>query len=118
MRIRKVRDQHKTACQQFCFFFNNLKAIGTSVTKKTVGNRLNNGLKSCSTDYNILKMKHVQAHFKFASEDLNDYAREKMLRSDETKVELFGITLICTVQKMKKCEFDLKNTILTNKQEW
>lgn len=63
-------------------------------------------------------MKHVQAHFKFASEDLNDYAREKMLRSDETKVELFGITLICTVQKMKKCEFDPKNTILTNKQEW
>src|SRR4029434_4628373 len=53
---------------------NNLKAAGTTVTKKTIGNTLRrNGLKYCSTrKVPLLKEAHVQGCLKFANEQLND----------------------------------------------
>ncbi|KAL0203905.1 hypothetical protein M9458_001923, partial [Cirrhinus mrigala] len=74
---------------------NDLKAVGTKVTKKTIGNTLRrDGLKSCSAHkVHLLKKAHVQACLKFANEHLNDTEENwlKVLWSDETKIELFGI---------------------------
>ncbi|KAI4898947.1 hypothetical protein NFI96_010901, partial [Prochilodus magdalenae] len=70
---------------------NDLKAAGTTVCKETIGNTLrNNGFTSCS-------------------------ARKKVLWSDETKIELFGLNSTRHVWRKKNAAYDPKNTVPTVK---
>ena len=92
MMMRKVRDRPSTTQEELV---NDLKAVGTTVTKRTISNTLHReGLKSCcARKVPLLKKAHVQVRLKFAKEHLDDpeEAWEKVMRSDETKIELFGI---------------------------
>uniref|UniRef100_A0A3Q4H042 Uncharacterized protein n=1 Tax=Neolamprologus brichardi TaxID=32507 RepID=A0A3Q4H042_NEOBR len=75
--------------------FNDLNEVGTTVPKNTTLHY--NELKSCSTcKVPLLKMACVQAHLKFASEQLNDSEKawETVLRSEETEIKLSGINSI------------------------
>ena len=94
MMMRKVRDQPSTTQE---VVVNDLKAVGTTVMKRTISNTLNReALKSCCTrKVPLLKKAHLQAYLKFAKEHLDDLdeAWEKVMWSDETKIELFGINL-------------------------
>ena len=61
--MRKVRDQPSTTQEQLV---NDLKAVGTTVTKRTISNTLHReGLKSCCVrKVPLLKKAHVQARLK------------------------------------------------------
>lgn len=75
--------------------FNDINEVGTAVPKNTTLHY--NELKSCSTcKVPLLKMACVQAHLKFASEQLNDSEKawETVLRSEETKIKLSGTNSI------------------------
>ena len=95
MMMRKVRDQASTTQEELVYFSADLKAVGTTVTKRTISNTLHReGLKSCcARKVPLLKKAHAQARLKFAKEHLVDpeEAWEKVMWSDETKIELFGI---------------------------
>uniref|UniRef100_A0A672SLD4 Methenyltetrahydrofolate synthase domain-containing protein n=1 Tax=Sinocyclocheilus grahami TaxID=75366 RepID=A0A672SLD4_SINGR len=116
MIMRKVRDQPRTTREELV---NDLKAVGTTVTKQNIGNiLLHNGLKSCSArKVPLLKKAYVQAHLKFAKEHLNDSEKawEKVLWSDETKIELFGNNSTRRVWRERNPDYDTKNTIPTVK---
>ncbi|XDV20497.1 hypothetical protein PO909_025814 [Leuciscus waleckii] len=112
MIMRKVRDQPRTTRQDLV---NDLKRAGTTVSKKTISNTLRrHGLKSCSArKVPLLKPAHVQVHLKFASDHLEEW--EKVMWSDETKIELFGLNSTRRVWRKKKDEYNPKNTIPTVK---
>uniref|UniRef100_A0A8C7WCT5 Transposase n=1 Tax=Oncorhynchus mykiss TaxID=8022 RepID=A0A8C7WCT5_ONCMY len=116
MIMRKVRDQPRTTRQDLV---NDLKRAGTTVSKKTISNTLRrHGLKSCrARKVPLLKPAHVQAHLKFANDHLDDPEEEweKVMWSDETKIELFGVNPTCRVWRKKKDEYNPKNTIPTVK---
>ncbi len=94
---------------------NDLKAAGTIVTKKTIGNTLRReGLKSCSArKVPLLNKAHVQAHLKFANDSEENWV--KVLWSDETKIELFGINSTRRVRRRRNAAYNPKNTIPTVK---
>ncbi len=87
MIMRTVRNQLRTTREDLV---NDLKAAGTIVTKKTIGNTLRReGLKSCSTrKVLLLKKAHVQARLKFANDSEENWV--KVLWSDETKNVCFS----------------------------
>ena len=108
--MRKVRDQPTQE-----ELVNDLKAVGTTVTKRTISNTLHReGFKSCCARMvPLLKKAHVQARLKFAKEYLDDpeEAWDKVMWSDETKIELFGINLTRHVWRKRNAEYNPKNTI-------
>ncbi len=95
----------------------NIKASGTIVTKKTIGNTLRReGLKSSNAHkVSLLKKAHVQAHLKFANDSVENWV--KVLWSDETKIKLFGYNSIRCVWTRRNAAYDPKNTIPTSNME-
>ena len=67
----------------------------------------------CERKVPLLKKAHVQARLKFAKEHLDDpeEAVEKVMWSDETKIELFGINSTRYVWRKRNAEYNPKNTI-------
>ena len=116
MILRKVRNQPGTTRQELV---NDLKRAGTTVSKVTVGNTLRrHDLKSCmARKVPLLKPAHVKARLKFAYDHLDDTEEswEKVLWSDETKIELFGHNSTKRVWRKKNEEYNPKNTIPTVK---
>ena len=90
------------------------RQLGPQVTKRTISNTLHReGLKSCcARKVPLLKKAHVLARLKFAKEHL---AWEKVMWSDETKIDLFGINSTRPVWRKRNAEYNPKNTIPTVK---
>ncbi len=113
MIMRTMRNQPRTTREDLV---NDLKAAGTIVAKKTIGNTLRReGLKSCSArKVPLLKKAHVQAwSLKFANDSEENWV--KVLWSDETKIQLFGINSTRRVWRRRNAAYDPKNTIPTVK---
>ena len=119
--MRKVRD-HPSITQEE--LVNDLKAVGTTVTMRTISNTLyREGLKSCCAHkIPLLKKAHVQACLKFAKEHLDDpeEAWEKVMWLDETKIELFGINSTRGVWRKRNAEYKATKEWLKKKhiKEW
>ncbi len=96
---------------------NDCKAVGTIVTKKTIGYTLcREELKSsCTRKVPLLKKAHVQSRLKFANDSEENWV--KVLWSDETKIQLFGINSTRRVWRRRNAAYDPKNTIPTVKHE-
>ncbi len=114
MIMRTVRNQLRTTREDLV---NDLKAAGTIVTKKTIGNTLSRELlKSCSArKVPLLKKAHVQARLKLANDSGENWV--KVLWSDETKIKLFSINSTRRVWSKRNAAYDPRNTIPSSNME-
>ncbi len=72
------------------------------------------GLKSCRPrKVPLLKKAHLQDRLKFANDSKENWV--KVLWSDETKIQLFGINSTRRVWRRRNAAYDPKNTIPTVK---
>lgn len=114
--LRKVKNNSRTTREDLA---NDLKAAGTTVTKKTICITLRcYDLKSCTArKVPLLKRAHVQARLKYANDHLCDSVEDwqNVVWSDETKIELFGINSCRRVWREKNAAYSPKNTIPTVK---
>ncbi|KAI4874845.1 hypothetical protein NFI96_010394 [Prochilodus magdalenae] len=104
---------------------NDLKAAGTTVCKKTIGNTLrNNGFTSCSArKVPLLKREHMwRPRLKYANDHLKDepsYWERRFCGQNETKIELFygpaSTPPAMCVEEEKMLPYDPKNTVPTVK---
>uniref|UniRef100_A0A8D0AJR8 Tc1-like transposase DDE domain-containing protein n=1 Tax=Sander lucioperca TaxID=283035 RepID=A0A8D0AJR8_SANLU len=111
MIMRTVRNQPRTSWEDLV---NDLKAAGTIVTKKAIGNTLRReGLKSCSARKVPCSESTCTSPSEVANEHLNDSEENwvKVLWSDETKIKLFGINSTRRVWRRRNAAYDPKNTI-------
>ena len=96
-----------------------LQAANAHVSQDTIGRALHRvGIDSRSPrKTTLLKTRHVIARLKFAREHLEKpaYFWDKILWSDETKLELFGGNSSRHVWRKKGTAYDPKNTIPTIK---
>ncbi len=90
MIMRMVRKQPRTTREDLD---NHLQADRTIVTKKTIGNTLRReGLKSCNAcKVPCSRKAPSSARLKFANDSEENWV--KVLWSDETKIQLFGLNL-------------------------
>jgi len=113
MILRKVRNQPRTTREELD---NDLKRAGTTVSKVTGNTLRRHGLKSCmARKVPLLKPAHVKARLKFANDHLDDSEEswEKVMCSDETKMELFSHNFTNLVWRKNNYEHYPKNTIPT-----
>ncbi len=114
MIMRTVRNQPRTTQEDIV---NDLKAAGTIVTKKTIGNTLRReGLKPCSArTVPLLKKTYVQACLKFAKDSEENWV--KVLWSDETKIKLFSIHSNLCVWMRRNAAYDPRTPSPPSKME-
>ena len=93
--MRKMRDQPRTTREELV---DDLKAVGSSVTKQTIGNTIRlHGLKSSSAArLPLLKKTHVQTRLRFANEQ-KDW--DKLLWSDENKLSSLSSTRLAVSEE-------------------
>uniref|UniRef100_A0A8D0DHJ2 Transposase n=1 Tax=Sander lucioperca TaxID=283035 RepID=A0A8D0DHJ2_SANLU len=100
--------------------FSGLATRNPCIYNNSLSNSLTqrHGLKSCmARKVPLLKPAHVKARLKFANDHLDDPEEswEKVMWSDETKIELFGHNSTNRVWRKKNDEYHSKNTIPTVK---